>query len=61
MTNLDLKKIGVQELDAKEMVEVEGGFLPIAVIVGIWGVQAALCAAGISMYGSIKAAEISAE
>jgi len=25
MTNLDLKKIGVQELDAKEMVDVEGG------------------------------------
>lgn len=29
MSNLNLKKIGVQELDANELVLVDGGILPV--------------------------------
>lgn len=45
MDSLDLKKIGVQELNAKEMVEVEGGWIFIA-----WGAMLAMDAIAVGMY-----------
>jgi len=35
MTDLDLTKFGVQELDAKEMAAIDGGWIPIAVAVAV--------------------------
>jgi len=34
-TDLDLAKFGVRELDAKEMAEIDGGWLPIAVAAAV--------------------------
>lgn len=50
MNNLELKSIGVQELDTNEMVNLEGGFLPAVAIGIIWGVQLGLSAVGVGMY-----------
>ena len=35
MKNLDLSGFGVQEMNAEEMVNVDGGFLPILIAVAI--------------------------
>ncbi|QNL48169.1 class IIb bacteriocin, lactobin A/cerein 7B family [Olivibacter sp. SDN3] len=47
----------MQELTGNELQEINGGFLPIPVMLGIWGVQAALCAAGIGALATVAAAE----
>ncbi|SMG46340.1 hypothetical protein SAMN05660862_3295 [Sphingobacterium psychroaquaticum] len=42
------------------MIEIEGGFLPIVAVVGIWAFQGAVIGGAIAAYGSIRAAEMSA-
>ena len=59
MSTLDLNNFGVQELNAKEILELEGGvfFIPLAAIYAIWGVQAVLVGAGIGALAAVKASE----
>ena len=49
MKNLELKNFGVVEMDAKQMEETDGGFLPLAVIGGIWLVQGCCCLVALGM------------
>lgn len=49
MENLDLAVYGVEEMKTIEMEKVEGGFLPIVVIGGIWAFQLACCAVALGM------------
>lgn len=41
MQTLDLNKMGLAPMEQTEMQEQNGGFLPLAVIYGCWGVMAA--------------------
>ncbi|MGJ1322887.1 hypothetical protein ACR780_09370 [Sphingobacterium faecium] len=54
MNNLELKSMGVQELNTNEMVDLDGGFIPMAVLLGIWAFQGAVCVAGIGLLASQK-------
>lgn len=47
MKKLELKTLGVLELDAKEMRETDGGVIP-------WGLYAAAAAAAIATYDAVK-------
>lgn len=51
---LDLEKFGVLEMNAQEVKEVEGGFLPIAVVVAIWAIEVGACCSMMSMYSARK-------
>jgi lactobin A/cerein 7B family class IIb bacteriocin len=39
----NLENLNVQVLDKKEMKKTEGGFLPVAVVVAIWAIEATIC------------------
>ena len=54
MKNLDLNKFGVPEMNAGEMSTVDGGILPLVVMVGIWAIQCGICTSLISIYASQK-------
>lgn len=45
MKTLDLNNYGVQEMNAGEMINVDGGIIPLVVMVGIWAFQATICGA----------------
>jgi len=54
MKNLDLNNYGAQEMNAREMSTVDGGILPLVVMVGIWAIQCGICTSLISIYASQK-------
>ncbi len=41
MNNLELQSLGLRELDAKEMVEMDGGIIPMVPILVCWGIMTA--------------------
>lgn len=49
MKNLELTNFGVVEMDDLEIREKNGGFLPLAVIVGIWAFQGACALVALGM------------
>jgi lactobin A/cerein 7B family class IIb bacteriocin len=49
LQKITLENFGVQELNAKEMQGTDGGFLPIAVVIGIWAFQGACCLIALGM------------
>ncbi len=61
MNTLNLKTFDVQDMEEQEIVEINGGFLPIPVMLGIWAVQTGLVAAGIGALATVKAAEMQAQ
>ena len=44
----------MKELNEMELKEVEGGFLPLAVIVGIWAFQGACCIVALGMQARLN-------
>lgn len=49
---MNLENLNLVELNAQEVKEVEGGFLPIAVVVAIWAIQMGTCCSLINMYSN---------
>ncbi|MBP6610855.1 MAG: hypothetical protein KA206_07150 [Paludibacter sp.] len=49
MKNLDLNGLGVQEMNAEDMRNSNGGILPLAVLGGIWAFEVCCCAIALGM------------
>jgi hypothetical protein len=49
MKNLELQSLGLRELDAKEMVEMDGGFLDPITIGVCWGIMLVCSAAAVAI------------
>jgi lactobin A/cerein 7B family class IIb bacteriocin len=43
MNTLDLQALGLEEMNQVEMMDVDGGIIPLAVAVAIWGIQVGAC------------------
>lgn len=54
MNNLELSTFGIQELEANAMLQVEGGFIPLAVLLGIWAFQGAVFVGGMTLLTANK-------
>lgn len=49
MKNLELENLGVVEMNDLEIRKNNGGFLPLAVVAGIWAFQGACCLVALGM------------
>jgi lactobin A/cerein 7B family class IIb bacteriocin len=55
MNTLDLQALGLEEMNEVQMMDVDGGIIPLAAIVAIWGIQAAIDIGLITAYATLKA------